>query len=515
MYSKLRLSCLRSIRTQVEKGMGKISRPTAWKLSTSTSYFTPVKLNSFLQHRNFIQLTHSCLDAKDSLGEREGIEGIKEGIEVEVTKTTPQPTDETKDVIRSLMELQRELKRALESGSAGSFSTTLPDTNQEGVRKLEANSSDRDALTVAKEILQKTAEVFPESSPHPALARAYNDYGYVLKTKEEYHQSIEAYHRSIQLYEESLGRRSRGYATAMRNTSTCYKDYAFHVGAEGEDSEGKKAADVEMEKMGLLSRAREAGEEALKWSKEWEELVAGHVEKGYEGDDDEEGHKFTEKDLLDARRDRVGAAFSLSAVLAAQSRALGGSKVGGKTKTKKGGKTKATIAGNILKKAEKTCRGAIKELAEMEGIEYIDLLQDGTTVRSLALANGMNTLGVILSLLGSKHSRDKTSAARHYHEAESFYIKAYECRSKSLKPGHPDVITSLFNLAEVADRMGREEDANKIREYVLEEIRGGETEEERARREIDETLDGLDFTGGLGGGSYGGDGGSHGGSNFR
>ena len=457
-------------------------------------------------------MTSSCLDELKGAGEKE----IEQ--EIEVIKTTPKPTDETKDVIRSLMELQRELKRSLEGGSGGSFSTTLPDANKDGVRKLESTSSDRDALVVAKEILDKTEVVFPSSSPHPAMARAYNDYGYVLKTQGEYHQSVEAYHKSIQLYEESLGRRSRGYATAMRNTSTCYKDYAFHVGTEGEGEEGQKAADVEMEKMGLLSRAREAGEEALKWSTEWQELVASHVGTGYEGDDDEEGHKFTEHDLLDAKRDRIGAAFSLSAVLAAQSRALSGSKVAGKTKTKKGGKKKSTIAGNILKKAEKTCRSAIKELAEMEGIEYIDLLQEGTSVRSLALANGMNTLGVILSLIGSKHSRDKATATRLYHEAESFYIKAYECRSNSLKPGHHDVITSLFNLAEVADRMGREEDANKIREYVLEEIEkeGGETEEEKARREIDETLDSLDFTGGLSGGSYGGDEDRpNGGSNFR
>ena len=429
-------------------------------------------------------------------------------LKVEVTKTEPQADWETKDVIKQLVELQRELKRSLEKGGAGTFSTTLPDEDENGVRRLEGASEIRDALTVAEDILKKTEVVFPLTSPHPALARAYNDYGFVLKSRGDFHRSVEAYHKSIQLYEESLGRRSKGYATVMRNTSTCYKDYALHVGSEsdmsGEDGVGKgKTAEIEMERMGLLSRAREAGEEAVKWSGEWEELVLSNIKGSVSAEADDEGHKFTEADALDANRDRMGAAFSLAAVLTAQSRALSASKHTGKTK--KNVKQKASVAGNILKKAETTCRTAISEMAESEGINHMDLLQEGSDP-SLPLANGLNTLGVILSLRGSKHSRDKNDGIRLFHEAEQCYMKAYEARTTRLRKGHEDVVASLFNLAEVADKMGRDDDANKIREFIMEEIRGDqESSEEKARRELQETLEGLDHQGGLGGGGKGED----------
>jgi hypothetical protein len=79
---------------------------------------------------------------------------------VEVTQTTPQPTDETDSKVNRLLDLQDELRRLL-------------------------SLSDGAARKVSAEILELTGEMFPRAQPHPALARAYNDRGFVLKTLAE------------------------------------------------------------------------------------------------------------------------------------------------------------------------------------------------------------------------------------------------------------------------------------------------------------------------------------------
>lgn len=84
-----------------------------------------------------------------------------EPLTVEVTQTTPQPTDETDSKVNRLLDLQDELRRLL-------------------------SLSDGAARKVSAEILELTEEMFPRAQPHPALARAYNDRGFVLKTLAEY-----------------------------------------------------------------------------------------------------------------------------------------------------------------------------------------------------------------------------------------------------------------------------------------------------------------------------------------
>ena len=61
--------------------------------------------------------------------------------------------------IHSISELQSELAKLLRSPSTAKT-------------KL---------LELSKQIIANTAELFPQSDPHPALARAYNDDGYVNK----------------------------------------------------------------------------------------------------------------------------------------------------------------------------------------------------------------------------------------------------------------------------------------------------------------------------------------------
>ena len=340
------------------------------------------------------------------------------------------------------------------------FSSEIPDADEKGVRSL---SPSREPLTVSEEILSKTAIVFPEKLPHPVLARAYNDHAYVLKVSGDYHSAIEAYHRSIQLYEASVGRCSRSFVNVMRNVAVCYKDYAMWVGEEVEEGEEKKKkSDIEMERMGLLSRSREAAEDAVEWAEKWEDAVR-------DGQDVEGGeHVFTLKDLNDARKERIGCEFVMAATYSAQSRALT-KENNTSSKSKKNVKTKSKVAHSILRKAEQTCRRALERGCMMEGIEPVDLVREGAKP-SLPLCNGLNTLGVILKMKGQHFAKSKDERMSYYEEAESCYMKAYDVRARSLPKGHEDIVATLFNMSEVMEGQERPHDAAKIRSFIMDEL---------------------------------------------
>jgi len=177
--------------------------------------------------------------------------------EVVIEHTSPSPLDETDGKVSSLLELQMSLRAAL---STSDFSA---------------------ATTLSDQIIAQTSTLFPPTDPHPALARAYNDNGYVHKAVGSHHLAIESYHKAIQLYRDSVGPTSSGYAQALGNVSVCYREYASVLGKEEGESE------VESEKMesGLLARSKEAAESAVNASEAHINKIEAAMEE-YKNDPD-------------------------------------------------------------------------------------------------------------------------------------------------------------------------------------------------------------------------------------
>ena len=82
-----------------------------------------------------------------------------------------------------------------------------------------------------------------------------------------------------------------------------------------------------------------------------------------------------------------------------------------------------------------------------------------------------------------------------YTDAEPLYQRSLEIRKKSLGEDHPDVATSLNNLALLLWRMGRLEEAVPYQERAtkIHELRGETDKAAEYQRELDGLKAGNDF----------------------
>ena len=320
--------------------------------------------------------------------------------DIVVTKTAPSPSDETDAKVADILELQASLKDALLS-----------------------SASYEDCLEISETIILKTSVLFPpEEKPHPALARAHNDHGYLHKSHGQHHLAIESYHRAIQLYLTATGPASSGYANALANVAVCYREYAASIPSTAEDAEKTKS--------GLLARAREAGESASAAAETRLEKMEEKIKEAFDDpDEDMAVYRYTDRHLHAARRESVQHLQLLGSIYTAQ---------GSELLSAGAGKKKASrVAKSILDKAEEILRKCTAASLEMDKTPSADLFLLETSISPL-LSNSLNALGILLKLKGQ--ATKGLGRGEAWKEAELCYRKALAGRCKVLKCEHEDVI---------------------------------------------------------------------------
>ena len=333
-------------------------------------------------------------------------------------------------------------------------------------------------LDLSKQIVADTADLFPQSDPHPALARAYNDDGYVNKRLGYYILAVDSYHTSVSLYRESIGKDNASYCSVMNNLAICYKEMA--------DAEPpalpNSAKDGPGDKLGYLARAREAAEECLAIRVDLLRRAVSILGGGGST------MSTTVPDVEDAGRrppprepssvdstinrmtiDVIQSKAVLGGVLLSQSLAiLDGTSFApvATTGLASGPFLRQPNAGglvfrNVLTKAEDACR-----LAVDEAIEHC--------AGSLLHANVMNSLAMVLKIKGNMAATDD-DAEEAYSEARFMYDNALDIRDEKHKSMiHEDVLATKFSIAELLESMGDSKTAKEIKQHVLDSIEGTE-----------------------------------------
>jgi tetratricopeptide (TPR) repeat protein len=380
-------------------------------------------------------LTTGSLDGND--GSLDGNDGVMvDG--VMVTKTVPLPTDETESKISSLLELQRSLLPLLQK----------PDYPT--------------AIATSTLIIEKTLAMYPPTPSeraHVAVARAYNDMGYVYKSAGDYDKAIEAYHEAINLYKDSSGIAGKGYSGALGNVSICYREYASSIVRGVGDAQDSSVVEVEKMKSGLLARSREAAEAAVesvqmridKLTKALEDQFKQDEMDELNGTKDETGgmYRYTNEHLRVARRESVYIMSLLGSAYTAQGYSL--------MKASEGKKKTSRVAKSILDKAEDILRKCVTACLEIDYINFGNVtakeLFSMKTVVSSHMCNSLNSLGIMLKLKGSlSKGKERVTA---WEEAEICYRKCLQSRCERVGCDHESVIKVLYNLHELYDVQGR------------------------------------------------------------
>ena len=318
---------------------------------------------------------------------------------VTVEKSIPGTSPQEK-----LLALQSELAMSLRTKTSASFTTE--DT---GIKTLK--SSCREPLEISSEILTLTEETFPD---HPALARAHNDHGFVLKSEQEYEASVESYVKSLQIYEDCLGRTSPSWVLVLKNLSAVFREAAI----------SKTKPEEREEKDNLCMRAREAADDSLKHTRAWLEKVKKEAE--------DEDSMYGVEEIKKAEEMAVDCMVNAAFTLLLQARSLG-SASGKKTVREKG-----KVAKTLMQKA--------LTLASEAG---------GFNLEGLKLAKVHNAeASALLAMSKPKDALPK-------------FFSALNIRRAALGDRHDDTVVAMYGVAECFEMLGEKERATQLREKIL------------------------------------------------
>ena len=330
---------------------------------------------------------------------------------VTVEKTTPgsSPHDQ-------LLALQSELAMSLRSTTSASFTAEDTDANTNTKKKV---LSTRKPLVISAEILELTERQFPK---HPALARAHNDHGFVLKSEQEYGPAIDSYVKSLQIYEDCLGRTSPSWVLVLKNLSAVFREAAI----------SKEKPEEREEKDQLCIRAREASDDSLKHARMWLEKVREEAK--------DEDSMYGEGEIAKAEEMVVDCLVNGAFTLMLQARSLSSSSSGKKAEREKG-----KVAKVLITKAHGLATEASSDFA-LKGLKLAKV-QNAEASALLALSNPKAALPLFMSAL--------------------------ETRREALGDSHDDTVVAMYGVAECYDGLGEKDKATEIREFIIREKMNG------------------------------------------
>lgn len=308
----------------------------------------------------------------------------------------------------------------------------MPDQEQEmklaeiqsEVRTHHSHGNYADALTSAQTLLKLSQDHFGRD--HPSTASAFNNVGLMHKLLGNYSDARTMYHNALRIYGEVLGKDHASYAAALHNvavlnTSQCHLD----------------------ESLTFTQRAT-LNEEALDYVEEaWQIRVK---ELG-------SSHPHTQ-----ASQSHLGSTLADMVVQKA-------SRVDKIT----------TLTQQQWQKAEHHLRQAMSDAIDSpRGPTITDVEQPITT---LYAASAAQALAVFLKSKGTASQKNDDEILA---ESKALYEQVLVVRNQLLDPVHPDTVATKFSLAELLEAVGQEEEANKIRQELIDTYGVEEIEDEKA-----------------------------------
>mmetsp|Transcript_12715 Transcript_12715/g.19170 ORF Transcript_12715/g.19170 Transcript_12715/m.19170 type:complete len:402 (+) Transcript_12715:1-1206(+) len=315
---------------------------------------------------------------------------------------------------------------------------------QTEIRHLYANNEYEQALMMAAELVERCEVHFGKS--HPVTASSYNNMAVMHKVLGQFEESREKYHQALRVYDEIVGKKHLSYAAALHNLGILEKDQARI------DTERNA-----MDRMALLESAIEQLNSALEIRKE---------------------------SLGEAHPDTISSRTNLGSAIAAQVLQGGGSK-GNLPKQSAFTKRRWKVAETHLRTA---LRHSMENKSEEEdAIEMDSSLEGLPKIRTLSAARMAQNLAVFLKSRAEQLASSKTKSAEvdigeMLAESRSLYEAALTVRMGLLGAEHPDTISSKFSLAELVAFLGDEEDANKMRQEIVDLLGQADGEEEAKRK---------------------------------
>jgi tetratricopeptide (TPR) repeat protein len=339
-------------------------------------------------------------------------------------------------------------------------------------------------------IIKEVEVSYPESLPHPALARAYNDDGYVHKRLGNFDAAIESYHKAIMLYRESIGKATQSYCSVLTNLALCYKDLSTYDSEANQEQvqdannlmDRPKHAEepmTPMERVGYLTRSKEAIEESVsirvQLLKRAMSPTADEMEEADKTIDVNKIRKKLRKDIIGNNIIYGGIVMSQAiAVLTQHAPAAGKAVSSGKDRQGRNKGQGKVVFTKILTAAETILREALNAVEKSGGGEFNGDREHG---------NAHNSLGLLLKMKGALCDPAKVDINKCFDEAMINYEAALQIRrAVHTDPHHEDIITTIYSMAELYEYQGDEKKANELREFIMSEIMGEiEAEEDAAK----------------------------------
>jgi tetratricopeptide (TPR) repeat protein len=316
----------------------------------------------------------------------------------------------------------------------------MPDQEQEtklselqhAVRIHHSHGNYSEALTTAQSVLELSMEHFGRD--HPSTASAFNNVGLMHKLLGNYKEARNNYHDALRVYGDVCGKDHSSYAASLHNiavlnTSQCHLDESL----------------TQMERLTLNEQALEYAEDA--WTIRRAELGPTHP-------------------LTLASQTHLGSSLA-DMVLQQASRSSGS-------------KTKMTE--RRWEQAEDHLRQAMNTaISNPRGKAIEDTSRQKIT--TLFAAAAAQSLAVFLKAKATvdEHSKDEDGLA----EAKALYDQILLVRNELLEPLHPDIVATKFSMAELLQALGQEDEANTIRQELMDDY--GVTEVEEVDPSSDDT----------------------------